>query len=577
MNGREGNTWRRFLPVAVWAAGYRRKWLRGDVLAGVTTAAMLVPQAMAYALLMDLPVIVGLYAAMVPLAAYATFGPTRQLSVGPESLVCLISVTALRPLAGADDSRYLALVVATTLVSGVVLLVMAAGRLGFLVNFLSDPVITGFTAGAAVTVIAGQLGPLLGFPVPGSKYVATMLGDVVNSIGAANPWSLALGAGALALMLTGARLRPTFPALLAVVGVATAVVWAWGLDADGVRVVGHVPRTFPVPALPRIPGGDVGDIVAVAVAVAAIGFVQSISVARIASRRNRERLDPTAELVGLGLTNVISGLFQSYPVSGGLSRSAVNIAAGARTQLASLVAAGAVALTLAFFTPALAPMPKSVLAALVIFAVLGMLHPSHFRRIARLRPSDGTTAVAAFAATVLLGVEVGIVVAVAISLLNVIRRTVRPEVVMIGRLPGTTVYRSIDRNPQVRTVPGLVMMRIGAPLYFANTTFVVDTIYETERASDPPLWALILDCRAVTTIDATAGEALLGVAEDLRRRGVVLGFSTLIGPAIDALRRVGVVDVVGEEHLFLNNDAAVEHLVSVHESGARASPACGPA
>jgi sulfate permease, SulP family len=533
----------RFVPILSWAPRYRRSDLRSDLGAGVTVAAMLVPQAMAYALLAGLPPEVGLYAATLPVLAYAVFGTSRQLAVGPVAIVSLITASALAPLADEGTAAYLGAAALLALMVGVLHLVLGVARLGFIVNFLSHSVLVGFTAAAAIVIGLSQVKHLLGVSIPRGDSVADTVIELVRALDQVNATSLALGAGSVALLLVLKRYWRAVPGALVVVVVSTLVVALFDLEDRGVATVGEIPGSLPGFVMPELEGGLVRSLMATAAIITLVGFMESVAVAKVYARRNRYDIEPNQELIGLGMSNVSAGLFGGYPVTGGFSRTAVNASSGARTPLASIVTAGLVIATLALLTPLFNSLPQAGLAAIIVVAVANLIDIAEVRHIAAVKRSDLITLAVAFVGTLVLGIEIGIAVAVVASMLVVFARMSTPHTAVLGRITRTTSYRNIDRFPEALTTPGIHVLRIDAALSFVNASFVKRLILDEAAAIDvpdddtPQRRTLVVDFSGINDIDATGAAALEEAIDELETTGVELRLSDVKGPVRDVLRR----------------------------------------
>ncbi len=526
----------RWIPAWEWARSYRREDLGGDLSAGLTVAVMLVPQGMAYAMLAGLPPIVGLYASIVPLVVYALFGSSRQLAVGPVAMVSLLVASGVSPLARPGTDAYVALAVVLAALVGLVTLAMGVLRLGFVVRLLSHPVVSGFTSAAALIIGLSQLKHLLGIPLPRGK-VHEILIAAAGQLHATHLATLALGAGAIAVLLVVKRRWPAFPGALLVVVSGTALVSALGLEAAGVRVVGEVPAGLPAPSLPELELAMIPKLLPTALVIALVGFMESVSVAKVFAQRNGYRIDANRELVGLGLANLAGALFGGYPVTGGFSRTAVNAAAGARTGLAAILTAGLIALALVFLTPAFHDLPVAVLAAIIMVAVFGLIDLREVRHLWHTSRADLVLLVVTFVATLLAGIEEGIGIGVLASLGLTVLRAARPHVAELGRLPGTEHFRNLARFPEAERVPGAVVLRFDGPLQFANADTLRDTIEGAVAAAGPTLSAVVLDASAITDLDATGAAQLGELADALSARGVALKLCSVTGPVRDRLHR----------------------------------------
>lgn len=534
---------------------------KGDLLAGLTTAIMLIPQAMAYAMLAGLDPIVGLYASTLPLAVYSLLGTSRQLAVGPVAMVSLLVASGVGGLAGAQDPViYAGLAALLMLMVGVMQWAMGAVRLGFLVKFLSHPVIAGFTSAAALIIGFSQLGHVLGVKIPRSHHVHEILLQAWQKLPDVNPVTLGISVATIVTLVVLKRVAPRFPRFLLVVAGGTLAVWGLGLADQGVAIVGEVPQGLPGFALPTLSLDALAQLFPIALTIALVGFMESISVAKNFARQNSYEVDADQELKALGLANVAGAFFQSYPVTGGFSRTAVNAQAGARSGMAGLVTAAVVALTLLFLTPLFYYLPKGVLAAIIMTAVFGLVDVKEARHLWHLSKPDLGLMGLTFVATLTLGIEQGILVGVVASILWFVWRTSKPHVAVLGRLPGSDVYRNVERYPDAVCTPGVLAVRIDAPLFFANTAFLKTTLSDLEERLDRPMQHLVLDAKAIGSVDAQADAILHELVDDWQSRGVQVWFSGMRGPVRDALGHSGLVAKVGEDHLVERVIEAIERI-----------------
>jgi SulP family sulfate permease len=566
---------KRHVPLLASLQGYNQSNLRGDLTAGLTTAVMLVPQAMAYAMLAGLPPIIGLYASTLPLAVYALLGTSRQLAVGPVAMVSLMVAAGAGALATPGSGEYVTLAIVLAAMVGVMQLGMGVARLGFLVNFLSHPVVSGFTSAAALIIGFSQLKHILGIDLARSHHVHTIVADALGRLGEVNLLTLVIGAGAVGLLLLLKSVRPTFPGALFVVVIGTLLVKVLGLHESGVAIVGDVPAGLPALALPAVSLEAVRQLWPTALAIALVGFMESISVAKAFASRNHYEVDANKELVGLGAANVVGSLFSAYPVTGGFSRTAVNAQAGARSGLASVVTAAIVAVTLLLFTPLFYYLPKAVLAAIIMVAVFGLVDLREVRHLWSVKRGDLALLALTFAATLMINIEAGILVGVGSSIMAVMIRTTRPHTVVLGRVRGSHAYRSLERYPDAVTVPGVIAIRIDAQFYFGNVTFLKETLRKLESGCTEPLRAIVINAASINQLDSSADAALHEIAGELKQRGVELFFAEVRGPVLDVMRRSGFVDLLGEDHFFLTARRAVERAAALRHTDAE--PAKSPA
>jgi len=534
------STLRRIVPITAWAPSYDRRDLRGDLIAGLTVSALLVPQGLAYALLAGLPPQVGLYASIMPVIAYAIFGTSRQLAVGPVAIVSLMTATALAPLYEQGTSTYLAGAALLALLVGAVHLVLRFGRLGFVVNFLSHSVLVGFTAASAIIIVASQIKHVLGVSIPRTESFIDTVRELVPAVSSTHLPTLILGAGGVAVFFAIKRFTSRIPGALVVLLASIAAVRLFDLSTHGVKTVGEIPNTLPGFSIPSFGGGDIGSLLTAAVAITLVGFMESIAVAKVYARRHRYEIDANQELLGLGMANVASGLFGGFPVTGGFSRTAVSDAAGTRTPLASIVAALLIVPTVLFLTPVFADLPQAALGATIIVAVVNLVDVKEMRHIARVKRTDLVGLGFAFGATLIVGIEKGMLVAIVASMLVVFARMSNPHTATLGRIPGTTSYRNVDRYPDAEIDDGIRIIRIDAALSFVNANMVKRLcLTEATQVTEPPR-VLLLDCSGINDIDATGATILAEIITELDDTPTTLHLCDVKGPVRDVLARAGI-------------------------------------
>ncbi len=563
----------RWLPA--WLRSYRRADLGSDLLAGLIVSLMLVPQAMAYALLAGLPPQVGLYASILPPMLYGIFGSSRALAVGPVALVSLLVASGLQDLAPAGSGEYLLLALTLALLTGLVQIVMGAARLGRLVSFISHPVISGFTSAAALIIAFSQASHLLGVRLPSQERLPELLSALFVHFSQTNLATLALSLGSLAALiffrsrLEGLLTRLGAPAnlalfvsksgpLLVVLGSAL-LVWLLRLDQSaGVPVVGAIPSGLPRLALPSFDLHTWRELAAPALTISLVGYLESISVARALASRRRQKINPNQELVALGIANLGAAFTGGYPVTGGLSRSMVNFSAGAKSGLASIISASLVALAALFLTPLFAFLPRAALAAIIIVAVASLLDFSALPRTWRYNKADAISLAATFLVVLGWGAESGILAGVAISLALYLWRTSRPHIAIVGRVGDSEHFRNILRH-KVRTWPNILAVRIDESLYFANSQYLESALLNA-IAEYPKVEHLLLICSAINFIDASALETLESLAHELASAGVALHLTEVKGPVMDRLERSGFIARLGCERVHLSTHIAVSKL-----------------
>ncbi|HEX4881921.1 MAG TPA: sulfate permease [Porticoccaceae bacterium] len=567
----------RLLPLCMELRHYDRQALVPDLLAGTITAILLIPQALAYALLAGLPAEVGLYASILPPLVYALLGTSRTLAVGPVAVAAVMVTTALTPYAGGDPDKYLAGALILAALSGALLLALGLLRLGWLTAFISHPVLSGFTTGAAIFIIGTQLAALTGIPVPREASFGEILHALATQAMAINPATSAFGLTALVLLalargplpraLTRLGIAKTRATILCrtapLVLVALAIAVAALSDAGtrwGVATVGQVPAGLPRLQLDFLAAPGWLELLPSAALIALIGYVESISVAKALAFRRREKIDPDQELRALGLTNIAAACAGAMPVAGGFARSMVNFDAGARTQLAAIVTAAWVALATLAFTGLLADLPKAVLAAIIVIAVWQLIDLANLRHTWRYDRGDGAAQAATLAGVLAFGIELGLTIGVALALLLFLYRTSRPHIAVVGRIPGSEHFRNIHRHV-VETWPHILLVRIDENLYFANTPRV-ESALQNLVVDREGLAEVVLILSGVAYIDASALEMLENLEASLASAGIRLHLAEVKGPVLDRLRGSALARQLDQDRIHISTERAVSALAS---------------
>ena len=536
-------------------SSYRRGWFRHDVVAGLTLTALLVPQGMAYAQLAGLPPINGLYATLLPLLAYAIFGPSRILVLGPDSAIAPLVAAAIIPLAATSMSQRVTLAGALAVIVGGFAIAGGIARLGFLADLISKPVRIGYLAGVAVTVLVGQLPGLLGFSVNARGFPAEAK-RLVLGLDEAELTATAIGLATIAVILATQQFAPKAPGVLIGVVGATVLVAAFGL-ADQVATVGHVPPGLPSFVVPRPPTYDLVKLVAAAAGITLVTLVDTAALSRSYAVRLGETVDQSNELLALGIANAASGFFQGFPISTSGSRTPVAEAAGARTQATGLVAASTLALVLAFATGVVRDVPIAALAAVIITAVLRLVDIGELRRLARVNRPDFALALACIVGVAVFGVLYGIAVAVGLSIAGFFWKAWHPHEATLGRVDRMKGYHDLARHPEARQVPGLVLLRFDAPLFFANAGIFREQALLAVSHADPQARWLVVAAEPITDVDSTAAEMLIDFDQELERRGVELAFAEMKGPVKDKLHLYGLLDRIGRQRFYPTIGVAV--------------------
>ncbi len=565
----------RFIPIIHTLRTYQRDYLSGDLIAGVIVAIMLIPQGMAYALLAGLPPQQGLYASMLPLLIYGLLGTSRYLAVGPVAIVSLLTASSVGALAVEGSGEYLTLAITLAFLVAMIQTAMGFLRAGFLVNFLSHPVLVGFSAAAAIVIGFSQVKSLLGISIPRSEQFYEQVVEVAQRLPQTNLMTLALGIAGIFILLyfkngLAAQLQrwsvpnawalpitKTAPLLIVVLGTLLVILFNLNEGAS-VGVVGDVPAGLPPITLPSFSFETWRKLLTTALAISFVGYMESISVAKSLASRGREKVDANQELIALGVANLGAALTGGYPVTGGFSRSLVNHAAGARTTLASIITAVLIGLSVVFLTPLFFFIPKTILAAIIIVAVTGLIDIETVRRVWKYDKRDAAALITTFIAVLAIGIENGILVGAALSLILFIWRTSNPHVAILGKLPDSHFYRNIKRHA-VQTWPEIALVRIDASLYFANTQQLEQTIAETV-ADQPDLKHLVLVGTAINDIDFSALEALEGILHSLALNQIQLHLAAFKGPVLDKLKGCGFTDHIGANNIHLTTHAAMQQI-----------------
>lgn len=536
--------------------GYQRRWLRADLVAGVVLAAILVPQGMAYAELAGLPAVTGLYTTIACLVGYAIFGPSRVLVLGPDSSISPLILAAITPLvvAGDDPGKALVLAGMLAILVGVVEIALGLGRLGFVADLLSKEVQVGYMNGLAVTIFVSQLPKLFGFSTDADGFVDE-LRAFVDGLGETNATALAVGLSVLAVLLVLPRITSRVPAILVGVIGATIASAALGLSADGLATVGTLPQGVPTPSLPWTETDDLLPLLTAAVGITLVSLADTIATSTSFAARRGDEVQPDQEMVGIGVANVAAGVFQGFAVSTSGSRTAVAEQSGAKTQLTGLVGAGLVALLLLFLNGLLADLPQTALAAVVIGAALSLADLGVLRTYWRVRRSALAISLVATAGVIFLGVLDGIIVAVVLAILLFFRRSWWPHGAVLGRVDGLDGWHSVEAYPEAATLPGVVVFRWEAPLFFANAGIFRRQIRHLVREQEPR-W-VVLQCEAVTDVDVTAAEMLEDLDRELNADGIHLAFAEMRDRLQDLVLRYGLFETLDRDHFYPTLDAAL--------------------
>jgi high affinity sulfate transporter 1 len=563
MTGRLEGGLERWVPGLRTLREYQRSWMASDLVAGLVLTALLVPVGMGYAQAAGLPPITGLYATIVPLVVYAILGPSRVMVLGPDSSLAAVIAAVILPLGGDDPETAVALAGALAVITGLIIFVAGIARLGFVTELLSRPVQLGYLYGIAVTILVGQLPRLCGFSIEG-RGLLTEIRDFAQGVadGQVNRAALAVGLAGIVVILVLRRFWRTVPGVAVAVVVGIAAVAIFDLEAEGVEVVGVLPEGLPTLAFPSVDLADLGALFSGALGIALVAVADTTVLSQSLAAQRNESVDPDQELRALGVANLASGLFQGFAISSSSSRTPVAVSAGARSQLTPLVGAVAITLLLVFAPGLLRDLPLPMLAAIVITAAVGLIDVAAVRRLSRVRRSEFVLWLAAFGGVALLGVLVGIFAAILLSLADFVRRAWRPHDAVLGRVDELKGYHDITRYPDARQVPGLLLYRFDAPLFFANAAYFRRRVRRLVAEATRPVRWVVVAAEPVTDVDTTAADILGQLLRELRQQQVTLAFAELKDPVRDRLRRYGLDVAVGPDHFFPTIGTAVDAYVA---------------
>ena len=563
---------KKYVPILSSIESYNKMIFKGDLNAGVTVAIMLIPQGMAYAILAGLPPVYGLYASIIPLILYAVFGTSKQLAVGPVAMVSLLVVAGVGEFAEVGSDRFIQLAILTALGVGVVQFLMGVFRMGFLVNFLSHPVLSGFTSAAAIIIGASQIKNLTGLELPRSNYVHEILAEAAKRITEIEPITAIIGIGSIAAIMILRKWKRTFPSALAVVVAGTVITAGLGLNQYGVSIVGEIPTGLPSFSTEFFNVNDFQALLPIILVIALVSYMESIAVAKAIATKHGYKIDANQELVALGSANIGGAFFQSFPTTGGFSRTAVNDQSGANSTIASLISAAIVALTVLFLTPLFYYLPNAVLAAIIMVAVAGLFDLKEMKHLWKTDKRDFAMLMVTFAATLVFGIEEGIAVGVVLSLVLVIYSSTKPHSAELGQLGGSKNFRNIERFRDAVVNDEILIYRYDSSLYFANVEHFEETLNARMEKHGDDLKLIILDASAMNTIDSTGMHTMEEIIKKLNEKGIKLYISGAIGPVRDKLKKCGIKDTLGEKSFFFDVNDAKDHFYENDEENREYAP-----
>lgn len=544
-----------FLAIANWLPTYKRKHLRGDVVAGVALAGLLIPEALGYAGIAGLPPQSGLYATGLGLLAYALFGSSRQLAVSPTSSSAAILAASVAVLTGDDRNNYVARAASVAVIAGIIFVLAAFLRLGFVSEFVSKPVLKGFVFGIAITIIIKQVPKLLGFERAG-KNTLQQLWHIVRSVGQSDPWTVVIGLVSLAALFVIGKYVARLPgALIMLVGGILAAKFL-GLHQHGVHLVGDIPAGLPQFRRPGLTWSQTVELLPASVGLVLVLYAEALGAARTFAIKNSYDVDPNTELYALGLANVSSGLFGGMVVGGGTSGTAMNDSSGARSEVSTIVGAGVVLVTLLFLTRFFRDLPEATLAAIVIYAVWHLIDIAELQRYARILPRELALAILAVLGVLILGILVGLVLAVAVTLILLMKALMRPHLTELGVLPGTRGFAELSRHPEAKRLPGLLIVRLDGSLFFATADYARQELDEMVSSAGRPLKTVLFNMEVIPSLDITGLDTLVEVHRKLRKAGLELMLAKVKDPVREALDRSGLTQQL-EGQIFRRMDEAV--------------------
>lgn len=553
------------LPIFEWLPAYRKTDFKGDLWAGLTVGVLLIPQGMAYAMIAGLPPIYGLYAAFLPQVIYSIFGTSRQLSVAPVAMISLLIAAGIREIAEQGSDAYIHLAILLALIVGILQLLFGLFRMGFLVNFLSQPVISGYTSSAAIIIGLSQLKHLLGIDMPSSNLIHEVIYITSIHLDQTHIITVLIGVSSIILLVFSKKVSKSFPGPLIMVVLGVAVVSIFDLENLGVNIIGFVPEGLPDLAFPKVSVVDISNLLPLALLISLVSFMESITIAKvIQSKKKSYKVSSNKELIGLGMANISGSIFGSFPVSGGFSRTAVNEQTGANTNLASWISAALVGLTLLFFTPLFYGLPKAILAAIIMVSVFSLIDLKLAVSLFKTNKKDFAMLMATFLSTLLFGVQIGIITGVVLSLGLVIQRSVYPHLAELGKLQDTNYYRNLSRFPEAIERKDALIFRFDSELYFANINYFKERLEQMMARKGKDLKVIILNAQSIYSLDSSAANGLDGIVENCKNQGIEFYMTEVIGPVRDMLRKTGLYNKIGEDHFRMRVQDALDYF-DTHE------------
>lgn len=551
---------KKILPILEWLPNYNTSLFKGDLVAGITVGIVLIPQGIAYALIAGLPPIYGLYCALVPQIMYAIFGSSRQVAIGPVAMDSLIVATGVSTLALAGSESYIAIAILLALMVGVIQLIMGVFSLGFIVNFLSKPVITGFTSAVALIIGVNQFRNLFGVDFIQSDQIQYIIEDICLQIGNLNYQTTVIGIISVLVIIIFRKINKKIPNALIVVVIGILIMKYFGKSFEDVSIIKDIPAGLPVFALPEFHLDQIRELLPIALTLVMVGYLETISIGKsLEAKQDKYRIRPNQELIALGLSNIFGSFFKAYPTTSSFSRSAINQESGAKTGMSALISVVMVVLTLLFLTPLFYHLPKTVLAAIIIVAVFGLINYKEAAFLWKANNLDFWLMLSTFLATLLLGVEFGIIVGVGLSLIILIFRTSRPYTTELGKVPDSNFYRNKDRFEDVILEKDILVFRFDAQIFYANASYFRDNLDEMAAKKGKGLKLIVLDAESINRIDSTGVEMLKERIKYYKNKEITFYFAGVKGPVRDDFFRSGILDIIDINHFFMRSNQAVKY------------------
>ena len=550
---------KKYIPILSWLPNYKRGYLKGDIIAGVTVAIILIPQGIAYALIAGLPPIYGLYSALIPQLVYAVFGTSRQVAIGPVAMDSLIVATGVSTIALAGSESYIAIAILLAFVVGAIQFLMGVFRLGFIVNFLSKPVITGFTSAVALTIGLNQFRNLLGVDFIQSDQIYTLLEDIYERLPQLNTNTTTIGLVACFIIISLRKVNKKIPSSLIVVVLGIGILRYFGQNFSDVAIVKDIPSGLPSFAIPDFDIELIRELSPIAITLVMVGYLETISIGKtLEGKQDDYRIEPNQELVALGLGNMLGSFFKSYPSTSSFSRSAINAESGGKSGVSAIVSALLVMITLLYLTPLFYHLPKTVLSAIIIVAVFNLIQIKETKFLWKADNLDFWLLVATFFSTLIFGIEYGILIGVSLSIFVLIFRTSRPYVVELGKVPNSNFYRNRNRFKEVLLDSDVLVFRFDAQLFYANANYFRDKLDDMALLKGKALKLIVLDAESINRVDSTGVEMLKDRIKHFNKKGIQFYFAGVKGPVRDAIFRGGLLELIDINHFFMRANDAVK-------------------